>query len=400
MSEYFIARQPILDRDGALYAYELLFRDSEANAAPRNMDHNAATADILTTSGDVGLASLVGQHHAFINLPERFLDEPDLLPLAPQQLVLEVLEDVEFNEKRLSGMRQLKERGFALALDDFVYDPRFEEALALVDIVKLEVPALAEERWEEEISRLRDYDVRVLAEKVETEQEFQRLHDLGCDLFQGYFFARPRLLRGRRLNSNQLALLQLLSRLNDPDLDIDDLAQLVDRDLALSVRVINHVQSAASALNRKVESVREAVVYLGRDRIRNLVALLLMARSGDKPAALMSIALVRAKFCELIAADEPGGDPGAYFTAGLFSVLDAMMDVPMAEVVDKLPVSNELVDALVGHSGPMGRALSMAIAIERDDPIEMWCDDAQRCARQYRAATQWSEEVLGATELS
>jgi EAL and modified HD-GYP domain-containing signal transduction protein len=399
VSEYFMARQPILDRDRGLFAYELLFRDSATNAAPHGINHDAATAQILTTSSDVGLSALVGERRAFINLPERFLDDPDLLSQFSPQLVLEVLEDVEFNETRISGLRELKARGFTLALDDFIYDPRFDEILPLVDIVKLEIPALPEDSWEREIQRLKASGVKVLAEKVETQREFQVLHDLDCDLFQGYFFARPKMLRGRRLSSNQIALLQLLAQLNDPGLDIDELAQLVDRDVTLSVRVLNHVQSAASALNRKVDSVREAVVYLGRDRIRSLVALLLMARTGDSPAALMSIALVRAKFCELLSADDAHSDPGAYFTTGLFSVLDAMLDMPMSEVIEKLPISDELVAALVGREGPMGSALATAVSIEGDHPIEAGSETSAHWAALYRAATEWAEEVVQNADL-
>ncbi len=403
MSEYFIARQPILDRQGQLYAYELLFRTSSENVAPRDLDRTLATAEVLSTTNEVGLTPLVGKGLAFINLPERFLEEPDLLPLPPDRVVLEVLEDVDFDEARLVGLQTLSERGFTLALDDFIYEERYESALRHVDIVKLEITAIPRERWQQEVERLKSRGIKVLAEKVETQQEFEILLELGCDLFQGYFFARPKVMSGRKLTSNQVAVLHLLGQLNDPEVGIDEIAELVSRDVNLSLRVLNHVNSAAHALNRTVDSVREAVVYLGRNNIRSLVALLLMARVEQKPAALMVIALVRAKLCELLAQASNGNDPGAFFTAGLFSVLDALMDLPMGDVVKNLPISDELVAALVEHSGAMGEALEMAISVEQGNIDPAAAEDSpwepEELAPMFSSATEWADGVVADTGL-
>lgn len=402
MSEFFIARQPIFDPELALRGYELLFRNSAANAAPLDMDRASATAQVLSTTADLGLASLVGGQLAFVNLPERFLDEPDLLPLAPGQLVLEVLEDVELNEERIANIQQLAARGYTIALDDFVCDGRFEAVLPHVDIVKLEIPAIPRKRWAEEVRRLREGGHRVLAEKVETDDEFQALRDLGCDLFQGYFFARPKVISGRRLGSSQLALLQLLSRVTDPGCDVDALTGLIGQDVALSVRVLNHVNSAANALTRRMNSLREAVVYLGRERIRNIVALLLMARVDDKPVELLTSALVRARFCQLFALECDLDQPDAYFTTGLFSVLDALMDLSMAEVLQKLPVSDDLAMALLEQRGPMGHSLTLAVDLERGacfrrPPPGDLPEDA--LARIHHEAREWGDSVVAATDV-
>ena len=188
MSEFFIARQPIFDSDLELRGYELLFRNSSTNAAPADIDMASATAQVLSNMADIGLATLVGEQLAFVNLPEHFLDDPGLLPIAPGQLVLEVLEDVELNDERIANVRQLAAQGYTIALDDFIYDERFEAVLPHVDIVKLEIPAIPRVRWGEEVRRLKDRGYRVLAEKVETDDEFQTLRELGCHYFQGYFF--------------------------------------------------------------------------------------------------------------------------------------------------------------------------------------------------------------------
>jgi len=312
MSDYFIARQPIFDRQRKLMAYELLFRNSTTNMMPQAVDRDAATAQVLSTSADIGLRDLVGGHRAFINLPERFIEEPDLLPLPPDQLVLEVLETVELTPARIDGLRTLAQRGYTLALDDVIDCASYETVLPMMNIVKLDIPELPRDRWATEITRLKKQNCCVLAEKVETEEEFNSLLDLGCDLFQGYFFARPTVISGRRIAANKVGLLQLLAAVNDPDAEIDDLAQLISSDIGLSLRAMNFVNCAALALTRRIDSVREAVVYLGRERIRNIIALLLMARVDDKPTELMTMALVRGKFCELLAEESAHDDPGAF----------------------------------------------------------------------------------------
>ena len=316
MSEFFIARQPIFDPGLKLYAYELLFRSSSHNAAPAQFDDDSATAQVLTASAEMGMQKLVGDYLAFVNLPGRFLAEPDLLPLPPERLVLEVLETVEVDALVLSGMRALSQRGFTLALDDFVYEARYDKALDLIDLVKLDIQLIERARWSREISRLKERGLKVLAEKVETEAEFRLLADLGCDYFQGYFFARPNIVPGRRLSNNRLSLLQLLSRINDPATEPQTLAELVSRDVTLSVRALNYVNSAANGLRQRIDSVRDAIIYLGRDTIRRWVTLYLMFSVDDKPSELLTTGLVRARFCELLAGEAGLDDPGGYFKIG------------------------------------------------------------------------------------
>lgn len=402
MSEYFIARQPILDQKLDLYGYELLFRDSMQNAAPVDLDEDAATAQVLTTSNDVGLHDLVGDQLAFINLPQKFLTEPDLLLLPPEKVVLEILETVELNGTTLAGIEQLRQRGFQVALDDVVEHKQYSQAQDHVDIVKLEIPGIEPGDWGQIISELKALGFRVLAEKVETNEEFEQLVELGCDYFQGYFFARPRVVTGRRLTSNKLAMLQLMSRINDPDTDIETLSELVSRDVALSVRVMNYVNSAATALNRHVESIREAVVYLGRDTIRHLVMLLTMGSVDDRPNALINMALQRGKLCELIGKHNEAEDGGAFFTVGLFSVLDALMDAPMEDVIEKLTVTDDVREALVSQEGAMGEALLLAVALERGDTssLDQSSVPGTILADMYLQATRWADGVFEESGLS
>ncbi|MFK7831395.1 MAG: EAL and HDOD domain-containing protein [Congregibacter sp.] len=402
MSDYFIARQPIFDASLNLFAYELLFRTSDSLAAPKDLDDDVATAQVLLTSEEVGLSKLVGEHRAFINLPRKFFAEPDLIPDTTGQLVLEMLEHVEPDEEVMQGIRILAQRGHTLALDDYVYDKRWDAVIPFVHIVKLEIPQIDPKDWPREIQRLKERRVKVLAEKVETAEEFEQLSALGCDYFQGYFFAKPKVVTGKRLAPNKLAMLQLLAKVNNSDTDIDELSALVAQDVALSVRAMNYVNSAASALNRRIDSVREAVVYLGRETLRRWVTIFVMAKLDDKPSELITMSLSRAKFLELLADRVQQPDPDVFFTVGLFSMLDAMMDRPMAEVLDTLSLEGELRAALEQHEGNKGIALLLATHIEQgafneDDSFDL---SPHEVSTLYTQARIWADETLTEMGLS
>ena len=210
---YFLARQPILDRDLKLFAYELLFRNSTVNSAPEDIEAVSATAQVLTHAVEIGLERLSRGHLTFINLPREFLVDPTLLPIDPVRVMLEILEDVAPDEEVVAGVRELQDSGFKIALDDVVDAAAYADLLPYVDTVKIDIREMAAENWSEQIARLKGYGCKVLAEKVETEEEFMRLKALGVDYFQGYFFARPRIVSGRRLPTNKIALLRLLSKL-------------------------------------------------------------------------------------------------------------------------------------------------------------------------------------------
>lgn len=395
MSDFFIARQPIFDRSLRLYAYELLFRGSQGSYDAGSFDDNAATAQVLTAGSEMGLGKLVGNHLAFINMPDRFILEPDLLPLPPTQLVLEILETVDVNSATLTGMRSLREQGFTLALDDFIYEQKYDAALALVDLVKLDIQLIEPSHWAGEINRLKQRGLKVLAEKVETEAEFERLSALGCDFFQGYFFARPNVVPGKRLSPNKLSLLSLLAEINDPATEPEHLAELVSRDLTLSMRALNYVNSVANGLHRRIDSVRDAVIFLGRNTIRNWVTLYLMFSVDGKPDELVTMALIRARFCERLAEESGHSDTGAFFTLGLLSVLDALMDERMERVLEHMAVSEDMRAALLHRTGAGGHALSAALAIERGDESGAQFENlpGPHIAALYIEAMHWADDT-------
>jgi EAL and modified HD-GYP domain-containing signal transduction protein len=388
-NHFFLARQPILDRNLKLYAYELLFRSSSENCAPAGLDDDAATAQVLTNAMEIGIDRLSRGHITFINLPRQFLLDPDLLPIEPVRVMLEILEDVVPDDDVLAGV----ETGFKIALDDVVESESYDRLMPMVDTVKIDIRAMPEDTWAAQIGRIKTYGCKVLAEKVETEEEFQTLKALGVDYFQGYFFARPRIVSGRRLPTNKIALLRLLARISDPDTDLEELQSLISQDVGLSVRALAYVNSAANALNRKIDSIKEAIVYLGRGVIRNWVVLYIMSGVDGKADEIVTMGLVRGRLCELLAEHCGLANADSYFTVGLLSVLDALLDVPLEEALKYLPLPEDMQDALINREGDRGEALSCALSLEAGDAgsVDFRNLDAMELADIYMSAVQWAD---------
>lgn len=367
MNRFFLARQPIFDCRLKLFAYELLFRSSLENVHGGVVDDDASTAQVIANAAELGLQKLTRGRQAFINLPQRFLEDPELVPLDPTWMVLEILETVTLNDACMRGIRILHERGFRLALDDFVDTMAFDAILPLVDIVKIDVLSLSQPKWAEQIARLREHDCRILAEKVETREAFEALSALDVDYFQGYFFARPRIVEGRQIPAAKMDLLRTLARLNDPQSSVDDIQDLLSRDPVLSTKVLNYVNSAANGPARPIESIREAIVHLGCDKIRRWTSLYVLAGSDSDPGEGLTLALQRARVCEVIAAWGKRGHADACFTAGLFSMLDALMDTPLPHLLRQMSLTEDMREALLSHAGDTGTILACAKSMESGD---------------------------------
>jgi EAL and modified HD-GYP domain-containing signal transduction protein len=268
------------------------------------------------------------------------------------------------DEPVIKGVEELSKGGFQIALDDYVHRSEFEPLLPFTDVVKLDVTQLERSALEDHVRTLRQNGRKILAEKVETLEEFDYLRALDIDLFQGFFFAKPKVVSGRRIPANKIAILQLLARLNDPQASIEDIETILSRDVSLSVKALKYVNSPLSGLPRKIDSIREAVMFLGRNTIRNWVTLLVMANVDDKPDELMTMGLIRAKLCELMAKSCQKEGPDTFFTVGLFSILDTLMDAPIEEVMENMPITAEMREAIIMHKGDKGKALRIAMDLE------------------------------------
>lgn len=387
----FVGRQPIFMPDLTVFGYELLFRSGEQNSAIIH-DGDYATANVVTNAlADVGLDVLADSKQAFINLTRSLLLDADLSCLPPDRTVLEVLEDIGPDDAVLAAIVRLADAGFTIALDDFIYSPELEPLIELADIVKIEFPQIPSEDLADHVSKLRDLGAQtILAEKLETREDFEICQRLGCDLFQGYFFCRPQVVSGRRIQCNVSSILRLVSELMNADVSTTKLAELVRSDASLSFKVLRFVNSAVAATKTKIESVEHAIVLLGRRRLRSFASMMLLASiSEDKPDELIKTAMVRAKLCELIAEHAKEERTERFFTIGMLSLADAMLDLPMEEVIEMLPLAEDMNQALLCRTGILGQVLESATRLETGDASAI---DHIGAGDIYVKALQWSNQ--------
>lgn len=388
-----VGRQPILDRQQQVIGYELLYRplDGEAFDGDR-----ASSLTLLNTFLEIGLERLVGDKRAFVNLTRRFFTELPALPFDKNRFVLEVLEDIEVDEPFTASIRQLATQGFTLALDDYAFEPQWTPLLPWIKLVKVDLLAADWEIIERKLPALRTDGRQFLAEKVETHADYLRASALDFDYFQGYYFAKPNLIEGRRLPENQVTTLQLLTRLNDPGVHIEEIVRLISRDPGLSFKILRFVNSAAIGLRWSIKSIRDAVVYLGLMRIRAWASLFVMSGVVNKPVELINIGLVRANLCEAMARRHGEVAAETAYTVGLFSILDALMDQPLAELVTQLPLPGEMAAAIASREGLLGDLLSCAIAVESGtwSQVERFDVDPEWLQEAYLEASRAAFEGL------
>ena len=365
MTDIFLARQPLLDRDQSVQGYELLY--TRRVDEPRLACDNALTSAriVLNAFSEIGLEHVVGHSRAWIKVTPEFLSL-DLVPnLPPDRVVLE-LSGKQFRDgSMLDTVRKLHADGYQLALDDFEITPEFDALLRIVDIVKLDMRELGGRELARRAFKLKPYELTLVAKKIDTPADFKLAISAGAHLFQGYFFCRPHLVGARTISPSQISLMQLANVLQDPAIELHDLETLISQDVALSYRLLKYINSAYFGLRGGVGSIRQAVALLGNHQLRSWSTLTVFAEVGDKPRELFLTALVRARFCQ-----EAGRDldvPQAeLFTLGLFSVLDALTDAPMVVALQSLPLTPAMRDALFHHVGA-GRLLDSVIAIEVGD---------------------------------
>jgi c-di-GMP phosphodiesterase len=394
MERIFIGRQPILDRDGNLYAYELLHRRRGAEHASGDGDQMSSDM-LLNAALEADIQTLSPTRPAFINVTRNLLLNGCLDSISPDRIGLEVLETVTVDQKLLSRLRVLRNRGFKIALDDFVCSPERTALIDCADIVKLDVLALDDRALERNVHLLKSHSVQLLAEKVETSSMHTRVRDLGFNLFQGYFFARPATYSSRRIPTNKLVLMQLLARINDPNATPEELGSIIRSDVSMAVTVLRWANSPLLGLRRPVESVERAVVVLGLYTIRNWVSLLALARMGAVTTELHTTILVRARTCELLATAMGRRNASNYFTVGLLSALDVILEIAMEQALDYLPLGAQHKAALLTRSGDLGAALGCVLAMESgSDTMATFATlDTAEITRCYLSAIGWVEHL-------
>jgi EAL and modified HD-GYP domain-containing signal transduction protein len=395
MSEVFVARQPIFDRKLHVAGYELLFRGGNATTALVADSEGATASVVLNAFTEIGLERLVGAKPAWVNVSREFVLGGLASTMPPAVVGLEILEDELLDERFVHALIELKRQGYRLALDDFQYSVSAERLLGLVDLVKLDLIALGREGMAREVARLKPYGMTLLAEKVESHEEHAFCVELGFDLFQGFFFCRPELLHNRGIVANRASMLQIVAALQDPSVQLGKLERMIGRDVGLSFRLLRYINSAFFGLRFEISSIGQALALLGVENLRRWATLTVLASIDGKPPELTVTALVRARFCERAGKQLPGPRPGELFTLGLFSVIDALMDAPIEEVVGMIPFPSDMRDALTDRMGEKGALLDCVTALEAGD-----FDRAQGLVRGagdlYVDALMWADEAASA----
>ena len=370
MQDIFIARQPIVDRKENLVAFELLFRSAHGSTTSGVVDNTQATAQVLVNAfGEMGIADVLGTHKGFINLDADFLlsDLIDLLP--KQQVMLELLETIVIDDTIISRCRELKAKGYSLALDDvFELTPEIISLLGIVDVVKLDLMQIAPEHLPGLVNKLKHYPIKLLAEKVEDREQARICMEMGFDLFQGYHFARPEMLSGKRPNPSKIALVKLLSMMMQ-DADNDLIEEAFKEQADLTYNLMRMVNSAGTGLTTKISSLKHGMMVLGRQPLRRWVQLLLYASNQGNitVSPLMQLAATRGKLLELIAQQELPDDrdyADRAFMVGILSLLDALMGEPLPEILSRLSLHEEVGAALLNHEGSLGELLVLCDNIE------------------------------------
>lgn len=361
-----VGRQAIFDRNQEVYAYELLFRGDPVLASDRDSGDSVTSRTILDAFIEIGIDRLTGGKPAFLNLTRRFFVDLPPLPFEPGSVVLEILEDIPVDQALIDGVSALRKAGYRLAIDDYLFEPRWEPLLPLVEIVKVEIGPHPLAEISKRIAPLRDLGLTLLAEKVETPAQYRELHACGFDLFQGFFFARPDVVEAKHVGEFEPVVTQLLSQVHDPEADIGQLSQLISQDPGLSYKLLRLINSAAIGLRREVDSIQQAVVLLGLERIRAWATLFLLAGRGDRPNELFNLGLMRANLCERLSRESGIGRPDTAYTVGLLSVLNGMLSMPMSEVLAQLPLPTPVCQAISALEGEYGQLLQQAIALDQD----------------------------------
>ena len=369
-NQIYIGRQSIIKPDKSIFGYEILFRQTEENSA-NVIDNLHATANVLENLFELGLSKIIGNNIVFINIYPHFLDNMPTDLLRKEKTIFEILETSEINEKALSKTREFKSQGYRFALDDFVLDPIWEPMIELADYIKIDVRQYSREEIRKIINPLKKYNVKLIAEKVETKEEFNYFNDLGFDLFQGYFFQRPSVLTDETLSPDYNNLLSLLKSFQNYD-SITKIEKLFKNSPELIFRLFKLVNSANYAFAAQVSSLRQAIVILGYDTLYKwLLTIILAGKSKNSPKQnpLLELAIIKSKTMEDMFKHIGAGDNMAdkAFLTGIFSLIPAVFQKPIDEILKHLSVDRMIYEALMERAGELGCALNLMDAVFQSD---------------------------------
>ena len=393
----FIGRQPIFDRMLNVVAYEILFRPGETSTSGE-FDGSVATAKVINNLlTEIGLDELTGGLPAYINFTKDLILDGVVELLPPEHVVIEILEDIEIDDEFISAVRTLREKKYTIALDDFTYSDKWAPLVELASVIKYDVMQYSLEEITRQLGEKKSKN-KLLAEKVETQDEFNLYLEAGFEYFQGYFFEKPTVISQKSLGDSSAQLLQLLSALNNPYIEINEVESLVGQNLSFSYKLFKYLNSAAFAVENEITSIKQAIIYFGLERLKKWTSLLVLslAKQDNKPVELINISLSRAKMCELLAEKNNEDDSDTFFTVGLFSILDVIFGKPLETILNELPLDDSIKQALISYKGKQGDALACCLACEKHTGGEIKYNELsiETIQRIYLDSMVWSKTMM------
>lgn len=372
--DIFIGRQPIFDSKGNIYAYELLYRNSSSNEYP-NIDPEKATIELLIhTFLTVGIDQVAGRYKSFINFSEKFFEQGLINQLDPNLIIIEILENTKITPLFIERVKSLRKLGFKFALDDYVieeYSDLHEELFKLVHFIKVDfLHSTTSDRLRLKSLVKKHPHITLLAEKIETMEQYEEAKKLGYLLFQGYFFAEPEIIKSKDIPLNYPLHMRLLHKLNEPEPDIDEISLLIMHDLSLSYKLLRYINSLAFGIPEQIKSIKQAVMLMGLNEARRWLRILLLHHLGDgqgkgRERALVDTSLTIAKICELLAKYKKKPNSDEYFLTGMFSLLNVILKRNWDHVLPKLSLSDEIANTLRGEETEIQPYLRLSDAIVR-----------------------------------
>lgn len=372
----FVGRQPILDHKGQIFGYELLYRNSEKNSFPNINPEQATIGLLVNTFLSIGVEKVTENHLSFINFSGKLLTTDFFSTLNPRKVVIEILEDVEITSALITRLRELKNEGFRIALDDFVLEEQYKihnELFELVSFIKLDfIHSTQSERLEITQFLHRYPHIMLLAEKIETEAQYHDAKSIGCKLFQGYYFAKPEIIKGVKVPANISLHFHIIERMNIETPNIREIADLIMRDVSISYKLLRYINTLAFEVPKKITSIKQAIVIVGLREMKKWMRIVTLHEIGEHTTngsvkILVSNALNRAKICELLAIRTYKKNSDEYFLLGMFSLVDAILNQTLDEMTSLFPLSELIIETLIGQQTEMTTYLQIAEAIERFD---------------------------------
>lgn len=400
--EVFVARQPIMDANNHVFAYELLYRTNEKNYFDQSVTSNVATSLLLMNSYyTFGIEKLVGEGKAFINFDKHLILSEIPLLLDKNKIVVELLEDIIPDQEFVKKVKQLKEKGYTIALDDYVIDYPYKELIELADIIKVDFFGNTPEQLKMIAWSMKNQKKILLAEKVETYDIFEWAKKVGFELFQGYYFAKPSMVKGKGVKDSTYQYIRIMEETNKNEPDYKNIASIIEKDVSLAYKLLKLVNSNFTS-SRKITSIQHGLSILGIEAFRKWISLAMVQNLSDsKPQELMKISMMRAKFMELIGLNSTFKKyANEMMLVGILSVLDALLEKPMDEIVVDLPLSEDIKNALLMKPGLFSNVYMSVLRFEKGEfdvvdncksEIGVNCSDVPK---YYFEAVKWAEELF------